>query len=323
MELEDIGFYTLTDNRAYNISAESHLKRAELIITDRCNFKCPYCRGVSSELKGDMDVRDAVGTIKAWAREGLENIRFSGGEPTLYKDLAYLVSLSKSQGVKRIAISTNGSASLEYYQDLINYGVNDFSISLDACCSSFAETMNGGIKDVWEHTINNIRELSKQTYVTVGMVFNENNVSQAVESIMFADSLGVSDIRVISSAQYNEAMTFLSELPVAILDKYPILKYRVKRAAAGENVRGLKAYDCGKCYLVLDDLASIKGRNYPCIIYFREGGDHISIGDYGLRESRLEWFKSHDSFKDKICKDNCLDVCIDFNNKCHKYNGGR
>jgi hypothetical protein len=44
MKLEDIGFYTLSDNRALNVSAWSPMIRCELVLTDRCNFRCPYCR---------------------------------------------------------------------------------------------------------------------------------------------------------------------------------------------------------------------------------------------------------------------------------------
>ena len=43
MKLEDIGFYTLTDERAANTCKDSRLSRCELILTDVCNFKCPYC----------------------------------------------------------------------------------------------------------------------------------------------------------------------------------------------------------------------------------------------------------------------------------------
>lgn len=46
MKLEEIGFYTLSDNRALNVSAWSPMMRCELVLTDRCNFRRPYCRGL-------------------------------------------------------------------------------------------------------------------------------------------------------------------------------------------------------------------------------------------------------------------------------------
>jgi len=34
-----------------------------------------------------------------------------------------------------------------------------------------------------------------------------------------------------------------------------------------------------------------------------------------FREERLTWFLKHNTKEDIICKNNCLDVCIDYNNK--------
>ena len=81
MKLEDIGFYTLSDSRVKQLSATSPLWRCELILTDRCNFKCPYCRGIKPQI-GDISLDDAKNIVALWSVAGLKNIRFSGGEPT-------------------------------------------------------------------------------------------------------------------------------------------------------------------------------------------------------------------------------------------------
>lgn len=54
--------------------------RCEMILTDRCNFNCPYCRGLREDIQGDMPMEVAERTIDLWAADGLRNIRFSGGE---------------------------------------------------------------------------------------------------------------------------------------------------------------------------------------------------------------------------------------------------
>jgi hypothetical protein len=171
-----------------------------------------------------------------------------------------------------------------------------------------------GIKGAWKKVTRNIEELSRLTSVTVGMVFTEDNIDQCVENVMFADSLGVSDSRVIPSAQYNQALTKLSELPTSVLDKYPILKYRINNVGHDRHVRGITEEDSNRCPLVLDDMAVVANKHFPCIIYMREQGD--PIGDVGpnMREQRLEWFKEHDTKKDVICSKNCLDVCVQYNN---------
>lgn len=318
MNLENIGFYTLSDARAKQSSLTSPLWRCELLLTDKCNFSCPYCRGMRKDLRGVMSWEQALKTCQLWVNEGLKNVRFSGGEPTMWPHLAELVQFCKDNKVERIAISTNGSASLDYYDKLIDSGVNDFSISLDSCCASEGDKMAGGIYGVWEKVVKSIRHISSRSYLTVGMVFTEDNVANAAKSVLFADSLGVSDIRVVPSAQFNEALVQLKELPKEILAKYPILSYRINNLGQGRNVRKMCKTDCHKCHLAIDDMAVAGEYHFPCIIYMREGGNPIGKVGPNMRQERADWIESHNSFNDPICREMCLDVCIDYNNKANK-----
>ena len=152
-QLKNIGFYTLEDHRAKYTSASSPMWRCEMLVTSRCNFRCPYCRGgheISRDVMGDIDFGVATRTLGTWIADGLKNVRFSGGEPTLYPDLGKLVAQCKDGGVERIAISTNGSADTMVYDQLIDAGVNDFSVSLDSCCSTFGNEMTGVCGSQWE-----------------------------------------------------------------------------------------------------------------------------------------------------------------------------
>jgi molybdenum cofactor biosynthesis enzyme MoaA len=320
MKLEEIGFYTLSDRRAETSSTTSPLERCELILTDACNFKCPYCRGLKDEINKTLPLEKAMSIVTAWASDGLSNIRFSGGEPTVYKGLVELVEFTKALGVNRIAISTNGSAEQSYYDELIEAGVNDFSISFDACCASFGDKMAGGIPGAWERIVENVKYLSTKTYVTLGIVVTEETLPFLKDTIEYGDSLGVSDIRIISAAQFNQILEVAKVIPQAMLDKHPILKYRVDNINNGRNVRGLTENDSKSCGLIVDDMAIVGNYHFPCIIYMREGGDPVgTIADKTMREVREErelWRKTTNTHADPICKVNCLDVCIDFNNKC-------
>lgn len=315
MKLEDIGFYTLSDERARTHNINSKLWRAELILTDVCNFNCPYCRGLRSDLKGTMHLNDAMNTLNLWISHGLKNVRFSGGEPTLYNGLDKLIIRSKVSGVNRIAISTNGSASLDKYQYLLDCGVNDFSISLDACCASTGKTMCGNIDGMWDNVIKSIQYLSERTYVTTGIVLSYTNIKEVIDTIYLADDLGVSDIRIISASQTNQLIPGLENLRSDVLNRHPILNYRVNNYLNEINVRGIKPTDSKKCWLMVDDIAVAKDKHFPCIIYLREGGDSVGIVNSDMRKDRLNWILNHNTHLDPICYNNCLDVCVEFNNK--------
>jgi MoaA/NifB/PqqE/SkfB family radical SAM enzyme len=318
MKLEEIGFYTLCDSRAQNISPTSPMWRCEMILTDRCNFKCKYCRGLRSDCVGDIPTEKAIEITNIWADDGLQHVRYSGGEPTIHHGLLFIVANATSRGVKRIAISTNGSAPTDYYERLIEAGVNDFSISLDACCASFADKM-AGTKCEFNQVVKNITHLSKLVYVSCGVVLTEDNVGTLKDIVMFAHDLGVADIRIISAAQYNEMLAGVRDIGDDILDAHPILKYRVNNIRSGRNVRGLKETDCHTCHLMNDDCVVAGDFHFPCVIYMREQGAPIGRVGRQMRQERIEWLRTHNTFEDSICKKNCLDVCIDFNNRCEEY----
>lgn len=318
--LENIGFYTLSDDRCKNASSTSPLMRCELVLTDACNFKCPYCRGQRKELRKHMSLADAMNVVDLWVAEGLENIRFSGGEPTVWKGLVELVQYTASKGVNRIALSTNGSASWEMYSELIAAGVNDFSVSLDACCSAFGDKM-AGVDGVWNTVVQNIKKLSEHTYTTVGIVVTDETVNDLKEIVEFAATLGVSDIRIISAAQYNKVLDVAQTISDDVYNKYPILKYRINNVMNGINVRGIEDTDSHKCWIALDDMAVAGDYHYPCIIYLREQGNPIGKVGPNMREERLNWVKSHDTHNDPICKKNCLECIVQYNRDYRDFHG--
>ena len=245
MKLEEIGFYTLSNQRAAEASVDSRLFRCEILLTARCNFNCPYCRHVGGP---DLPFEEAARAIRLWASEGLYAIRFPGGEPMLYPRLRELVELAKASGVEKIAVSTNGSMPFILYNSLITAGVNDFSISLDACCAEDGDKMAGGVKGAFNKVVSNIARISKLTYVTVGVVLTDDNAGQIEEIVQFAASLGVSDIRVIPAAQVSNRLTGFT-ITEEMKGQFPILNYRIGNIQTGRLVRGLSAGDSTRCGL--------------------------------------------------------------------------
>jgi molybdenum cofactor biosynthesis enzyme MoaA len=268
-----------------------------------------------------MPFEQAQQTLALWINEGLKNVRLSGGEPMMYKGIYDLVKQARVGKVEHIAISTNGSFPLHTYRRLIDLGVNDFSVSLDACCASVGESMCGGVKCAWEKVVKNIEALSKLTYVTVGVVLTEDNIGQVADIIRFADGLGVADIRVISAAQFNKPIEALASIGDDILNRHPILKYRVNNFRNGVAIRGIKDSDSNRCSIVLDDMAAAGKWHFPCIIALREGANPIGEVGPNMRRDRAGWSKNHDTHADPICRNNCLDCIVLHNTKARDYQG--
>jgi MoaA/NifB/PqqE/SkfB family radical SAM enzyme len=177
--------------------------------------------------------------------------------------------------------------------------------------------MCGGIPGAWERVVETIRYLSARVYVSVGLVATPDNLAEVCDTVLLADSLRVTDIRVIPAAQYGAALHL--DLPPSVLVRHPILAYRAGRFAAGEPVRGIPVGGCSTCSLVLDDMAVMGGNHYPCIIYMRERGAPIGRVGPNMMQERAAWSAAHDCARDPICKANCLDVCVQYNERAAHY----
>jgi sulfatase maturation enzyme AslB (radical SAM superfamily) len=90
-----------------------------------CNFKCTYCHPwFKSGTNRFPDINKAkllVNRIAEKHHESNRLVRFSfvGGEPTLYRHLPSLCRHIKESAWYQVSISTNASASLEYWTDLM------------------------------------------------------------------------------------------------------------------------------------------------------------------------------------------------------------
>ncbi len=316
MKLEDIGFYTLCDSRTENLSPISPMWRCEMILTERCNFNCPYCRGLRDDCLGDMPLERAYFVLEQWMDQGLRNIRFSGGEPMLYRGLGELIEYCAWNSVQHTALSTNGSFKLERYKGLILRGCNDFSISFDACCAGVCGEMSGGMEKAFDRISENIRALSKEVYVTVGVVLTDDNLGDLAGIVQLAHDLGVADIRIIPAAQEGNMIAGVESIPEDVLRAHPILAYRVANLKAGLPVRSIHGTDSHRCFIPIDDSLVCGNFHFPCVIYMREQGEPIGEIGPNMRAERIAWSERHDSFADPICQKNCLDVCVSHNNLC-------
>jgi len=79
-------------------------------ITDRCNYKCVYCRtGELGAQYPELGIEEYLRLIKLFVGLGIEKVRLTGGEPLLYRDLdQVLESASRAQGIET-TLCTNGT----------------------------------------------------------------------------------------------------------------------------------------------------------------------------------------------------------------------
>src|SRR5947209_3773913 len=92
-------------------------------ITDRCNYKCVYCRtGNEGALYGDLPFDDYLRMARVLVSLGITKVRITGGEPLLRKGVVEFVrELAKlrPQGLKPHSLDgVNGMAEAMPFQSL-------------------------------------------------------------------------------------------------------------------------------------------------------------------------------------------------------------
>jgi cyclic pyranopterin phosphate synthase len=128
------------------------LRDLRISVTDRCNFRCPYC--MPAEIYGEryeflprpeiLTFEEIERLARLFAGLGVEKIRLTGGEPLLRSQLATLVrSLSAIEGVRDVTLTTNGVLLADHAAALRDAGLQRVTVSLDSLDEEVFARMSG------------------------------------------------------------------------------------------------------------------------------------------------------------------------------------
>jgi cyclic pyranopterin phosphate synthase len=105
-------------------------------VTDRCNFRCVYCRSADPENYRDHDELLTWTELDRLARVfvnlGIRKIRITGGEPLVRDGVEDFIRRLATLGVEDLSITTNGHLLAERVDRLIAAGLRRVNISLDS-----------------------------------------------------------------------------------------------------------------------------------------------------------------------------------------------
>ncbi len=116
------------------------IRDLRLSITDRCNYRCVYCRTgnpVAGNSCSELPLDDYLQMARIFASLGIDKIRVTGGEPLLRKGLVDfirgLAELRTPDGLHLdVALTTNGHLLAGLAAPLRDAGLNRITVSMDA-----------------------------------------------------------------------------------------------------------------------------------------------------------------------------------------------
>lgn len=112
------------------------LRSLRVSVTDRCNLRCNYCMPQEEYVwlprEELLTFEEIARMVDVFTSLGVEDVRLTGGEPLLRRNLAGLVHmLAANPRIRDLAITTNGILFAEQAEALRAAGLHRVTLSLD------------------------------------------------------------------------------------------------------------------------------------------------------------------------------------------------
>jgi len=113
------------------------IKSLRVSVTDKCNFRCRYCMPAEGlewlDRAEVLSFEEIARLVRVLAGMGVEEVRLTGGEPLVRRDLPLLVEmLAGTPGVADLSLTTNGVLLDRYAEPLVEAGLRRLNVSLDS-----------------------------------------------------------------------------------------------------------------------------------------------------------------------------------------------
>jgi cyclic pyranopterin phosphate synthase len=235
-------------------------------ITDRCNYKCVYCRtGNEGALYGDLPFEDYLRMARVLVGMGIRKVRLTGGEPLLRKGVVEFVRelakipTSRANGAREmghppsresdepldIALTTNGHLLAEMAQPLKDAGLTRVTVSMDAVDPDrFARITR--VANGYDHVLAGIRAARRAGLwpLKVNCVLMRGfNEDQIIPFGMFAREEGVT-VRFIEFMPLEEGRTWepstvvtLDEILARMAEYRPLVEIPHARSETARRYR--------------------------------------------------------------------------------------
>src|SRR6202166_2789991 len=112
------------------------LRSLRVSVTDRCNLRCNYCMPEEEYVwlprQELLTFEEIAQMVEVFTSLGVEDVRLTGGEPLLRRDLPRLVQmLASNSRIRDLALTTNGILFAEQAEALHAAGLHRVTLSLD------------------------------------------------------------------------------------------------------------------------------------------------------------------------------------------------
>lgn len=217
-------------------------KRVELNLGYLCNTKCRFCYYITSvearKKDKNLTTDQAKDKLRIMQKEGIKEVEFTGGEPTIRRDIFELASFAKKDlGFNNLSIISNGQilADKNFTEKLISAGIDDFLFSVHGHTAKLHDDMTrtpGSFEKLMQ-AIDNVSSLGARLRTnTVINGCNYKNINEIIDLllglkvhrinfIMFNPIIQAKEADENMSVKYSDAATFLKDMIDNYKDRLP------------------------------------------------------------------------------------------------------
>lgn len=222
----------MTDSYGRNI------EYLRLSVTKRCPLRCVYCKDEAEKSDNELSASRIEKIVRAFASCGVTKVRLTGGEPLMRSDISEIAGrISRTDGIKKLVLTTNGVMLKKYARGLKESGVSAVNVSLDTLDREKYKALTGC--DCLDSVLDGIEEAQQCEFSHIrinSVLIRGENDGDAESLILLAKDRKI-DVRFIelmpfSDAGENERLIIRGK---EILERFPYLKPAENQKANAEK----------------------------------------------------------------------------------------
>jgi PqqA peptide cyclase len=175
-------------------------------LTYRCNLQCPYCYNplALNAYRDELTTPEWCDVLRQAGELGIVQAHFSGGEPTLRRDLATLIHAASRAGIYTNLITQGTFLDDALLDRLIESGLDHVQISIQAPQAEQADRIAGAV--VHEKKLDALRRVRERNVaLTLNCVLHRGNHDAIADVIAFAEQLGIERLELANVQFYGWA----------------------------------------------------------------------------------------------------------------------
>lgn len=224
-------------------------RRLDLKLGFACNNRCVFC--AQGDKRTTCKTRPYVVLLNELirARSACTGVVFTGGEPSLHKQILPLVRAARALGYQSVQLQTNGRtlAYRDFVQRLVDAGVTEFSPSLHGATAETHEALTAA-RNSFDQSVQGIENaVSSGVPVITNTVVTRDNASTVAEIVALLGSLGVKQAQLAFVHPVGTALERFDEVVPRLSDFVEPL--REARRVARELGMQLVAEAVPLCFL--------------------------------------------------------------------------